>query len=117
MSHDPSDSTILTPVSDMGLLGQTQILVLRAIQDSVNRIEKNSKEVAKEVSDVKERLIRIEAEDTKTELRIISARLTPLENDLQQRRGVSGFFGWLGQNWPMVVSLVGVAYVLLKGHI
>jgi uncharacterized sporulation protein YeaH/YhbH (DUF444 family) len=93
-----------------------ELMVLRQMQDAISRIDMTVATMQADVSDVKERVIRIEAQETKAELRSLEARIGVLEADKQRREGAVGFLAWIGKNapWLTAVAAAVAAYFGLK---
>jgi len=115
---------ILSDISEETVLKHAEISTLRLISDTLNRIGGNIQALEKNVQEVRESVIRIEAQEVKqqlvdlrAELKATNLRVAELEKDRQHREGAVGLIGWLGRNFPWLVALgaAAVAYFQSKG--
>jgi hypothetical protein len=95
-------------------LHQAQVLTLRQIGDNLAAQTKRLEGLTAKVDDVRERLVRLEAQEAgklvdalRIELKAALARVDVLESQRDQAQGVAAFWAWLARSAPWLAA--GVA--------
>jgi hypothetical protein len=102
------------PVTDDRVLKEAEILALRAIQDSVKMIHADTSSLREQITDVRERLIRVEMQDTRAAVAAISVRVEALERERYKQEGALGVVGFLVRNWQAIAFLLMGGLMLWK---
>lgn len=114
---------VLTTISEEAVLRHSEINTLRLISDTLNRMGGTMQTLQDDVREVRESVIRIEAQEVKqqlidlrADLKATNLRISELEKERQQREGAVGFVGWLGKNLPWIAGIGAavVAYFQIK---
>lgn len=113
-------SETLMPVDDARVLKETEILVLRSLQDAIKGIREDTAQIREQVYEVRERMIKVEAQETNAKVIALDARLDILERDKQRLEGAAGVVGFVTKNWQFLMMVGFVVYTLwarqLLGH-
>ena len=103
---------ILSDISEEAILRHAEMNTLRLISDNLTRMGTTMQKLQENVQEVRESVIRIEAQEVKqqlvdlrAELKATNLRVMELEKDRQQRDGAVGFVGWIGRNLPWLLTL------------
>lgn len=113
--------------SDMTLaaLQKSQILTLQHIGDNLAALTRRLEGLAAKVDDVRERLVRLEAQEAgklvdavRGELKQAQGRLDALESQRDRVAGVAWFWGWISRSAPWVAAGLAAALAMmgLKGR-
>jgi TolA-binding protein len=125
LEHDVKETgSFMVPATDEQLLKQAEIGSMRQMQDTLHRMGGAMQTMMGQVAEVRESMIRIEAQDVKQQLIDIRAaqkategRIAELEADRQQRRGAISLVEWLNRNLPWLVAMALGAFAYFEaGH-
>lgn len=108
---DPEE--IMMAVSKPDALQHIEITVLRQIGENVAAQTRQLEGLSKDVRDVRERVIRIEARETEKQVEALNARVAVLEAQGQKVSAITAFGSWLIQAAPWLVTAIVVAGALL----
>lgn len=96
---------------------------LRGIADGNKKLTTVLEGVQVEVRDVRERLIRIEASEFKTEIGSVKSdvqnlemRVDALEHSEHRREGERSAANWLFKNWPGIVAWLAMIGIVLVAN-
>ena len=106
------EAEIFTPAKPGEILGHAEILVLRQISDSMARLWSSVDKVGTDVTDVRERVIRIEAAGLQSQITNLeqdldraTTRIGQLESDRERRTGAQGAWAWITKETPWFLAL------------
>lgn len=102
-----TDGELMMPVGTAEAWHQAQVLALRQISENLAAQTKRIEGLTDKVDDVRERLTRLEAQETmkvveevRSELKTALARVDQLEAHKDRAVGVAAFFSWLAKSAP-----------------
>lgn len=113
MSHRETDQAgqIMMPVSATEAERGIEITVLRQMGDNIAAQTRSLERVISKVDDVRERVIRLEAQRTHeevasmaTKLESAITRINSLESQSDQAKGVASVWTWLAKNAPWLFA-------------
>ena len=122
LDPDVSSGETLMAVSDDRVLAQAQLLTQRAQEDTLHRMGQAMQTLMSQMGEVRESVIRIEAQDVKqqfidmrAEMKALSVRTQQLENVQEQRKGAFSFLAWLKDYTPWILA-AGAAVLAYIGR-
>ena len=98
------DSEVMMPMSSPAALQHIEITVLRQMGENIAAQTRHLEDLGRDVKDVRERVIRIEATELGKELDQLSARVAALEAAGQKMSGITAFGSWLVQCAPWLIA-------------
>lgn len=111
---------LLMPVTDDHAARLIEIEALRQITDNLKGLRDEIKEARGDVSDVRERVIRIEAgqldrqvETNTTAIGKLAERIDALERDKDRRDGAVSGLEWVFKNWPGILGFFALVFLIL----
>ncbi|KQW79703.1 hypothetical protein [Brevundimonas sp. Root1279] len=106
----------IMPVLKPDAVAEMHLHALRQISDSLSATNNSLATLANDVKDVRERVIRMEGEDVKGDLREVKAdlraackRLDDLETIRDRQAGALSVGGWLSKYFPWLFGLAATA--------
>ena len=117
----PDRGEIMMPVPEEAALRQMEIEVMRSIQRSFDttarQLESMNGKIDRQgdaLTDVRERLIRIEEGRYGAKVEELQADVDLLKTEKAMRDGAIGLVNWFGRNWLILVLIIFVAALLLR---
>ncbi len=109
----PGEAEFMMPVPPEGAAMQFFIEALRANTEVLRGMQTDLKEDRKLIADVRERVIRIEANRVDRRVEGLEGRVNELESDKDHRDGATGVFNWFGKHGAGVgVMLLGLGFII-----
>lgn len=112
-----SDGELMMPVGNQEAWHQAQVLAMRQMAENLSAQTKRIEGMSSKVDDVRERLIRLEAQETakavdavEAKLQAALSRIDTLESQRDRVAGVAAFSSWIARSAPWL--LAGVAAFL-----
>lgn len=105
---------VMMPMSKPEALQHIEITVLRQMGENIAAQTRHLEDLSKDVRDVRERVIRIEARETEKDVEALEQRVKALEDSRSQVRGVAAFGAWLAQSAPWLLAGILAAIALIK---
>lgn len=110
----PDRGQLLMPTSDVDAAKLIEIEALRSIADNLKRLNDSAVETGKTITDVRERLIRIESNRVDTRVEELEKKVEDLERDKYRRDGAMSGLEWVSKFGPWLLSLA-LAILALMG--
>lgn len=92
---------------------------LSAILNEQREMRRDQRDMGKDLSETRERLIRLEERDERTSrlersLQLLDEQVTTLQTDKDRRDGALSASAWVLRNWPSIVGMLIIITVILK---
>ena len=104
---------IMTAMDPSDVAQMAMIECLRQIADGNKKMGSILDGMQSEIRDVRERLIRIEASEFKSELKAMDVRIDALELDRAGRTGGRGMLDDIAKYGPIALAIVGALFIVL----
>lgn len=113
MPHRDTDAAgeVLMPVPAADALRGVEITILRQIGDNLAALTRSLERQNNKLDDVRERVIRLEAQKTHEEVAAITlkletamTRINTLESQVDQAKGAASVWTWLAKNAPWLFA-------------
>lgn len=105
---------VMMPMRPPEALQHIEITVLRQLGENISAQTRHLETLSGKVDDVRERVIRIEAQQTEKRVEELDRRIQVLEEGSQRVRGVAFFGAWLAQSAPWLFAGAIAALAFLK---
>lgn len=107
---------VMMPMPKQEALTQIEITVLRQLGDNIAAQTRHLEALGDKVDDVRERVIRIEAQETEKRVEALSKRVAMLETQGNKISGVAAFGAWVAESAPWIFAgLMAVLAFVRKG--
>lgn len=114
---------ILTQVETADMAQLALIQAMRAMSDNVKMVQTSMHEMREEmkeergvISEVKERLVRMEASLMTEEVKKLRQDVTAIQTTLSEQRGAYKLGEWIRNFGPFFMAMIGIAVVYFAQH-
>lgn len=109
---DPGE--VMMPMSEEKALTHIEITILRQVSENLSAQTRHLESLGKKVDDVRERVIRLEAQEAGKQVEALGKRVSMLETQGSKISGATAFGAWIAQSAPWLLAGVMAALALLK---